>query len=262
MSEQKHWLDFAEIGSAAVSIAGAIATITGQSAAYATLPLSVSVTLNLLNRKRLLAEMLTHHNHEVATLQQSVDNSAVTLKGSLDQHITSAKQQLNQLTQNSQHNLEKVKQDLTLQDQNLRESVQNLEHEKNKIAEIVAELQQIENLSQGIRANPGDAEFYHRRGLSHQRLGDKHGAIGDYSKAIQLNSNHAGAYHQRGVLNAELGDRRQGVDDLRRAAKLYFEQGDIDSYQQARDLSKEFYEIHNPITEQAFEKINVANFLS
>ena len=262
MSEQKHWLDFAEIGSAAVSIGGAIATITGQSAAYAALPLSLSVTLNLLNRKRLLAEMLTHHNQDIATLQQSISASEGNLNSSLQQHITSARQQLNQLGQDSQHNLEKVKQDLTLEDQNIRESLQNLEYEKNKLAELVAELQKIENLSQGIRTNPGDAEFYYRRASSHQRLGDKHGAIADYSKAIEVDSNHAGAYHQRGILNAELGDRRQGVDDLRRAAKLYFEQGDIDSYQQARDLSKEFYEIHNPVREQAFEKINVVNFLS
>lgn len=262
MSEQKHWLDFAEIGSAAVSIGGAIATIVGQPAFFATIPLSVSVTLNLFNRKRLLNEMLTSHNQDVATLQHSLTTTEATLNGNIENLNANLGLQLKELERVTGDNRQQLQADLTLKEQNLRESLQNLEHEHNQVAKIVAELQQIENLSQGIRNNPDHADFYYRRGLSHQHLGDKQGAIADYSKAIELDSDHAGAHHQRGILSAELGDRRQGVDDLRRAAKLYFEQGDIDSYQQARDLSKEFYEIHNPVTEQAFEKINLANFLS
>ncbi len=262
MSEQKHWLDLAEIGSAAVSLGGSIAALAGQSVAYATIPLSLSVILNLWNRNRLLQEMLTSHNQGVATLQQEIHSHRETLQGSLNELSNKTSYQLGELERLAEDNREQLQTDLNLKEQNLREVLENLQQEHNQIAKIVAELQQIENLSQGISNNPNCADFYYRRGLSHQHLGDKHGAIADYNKAIELDATHASAHHQRGILSAELGNRRQAVDDLRRAAKLYFEQGDIDSYQQARDLSKEFYEIATPTTEQAYEKINLANFLS
>jgi len=262
MSEQKHWLDFAEIGAAVVSAGGAIATAVGQSAAYATIPLSVSVILNLLNRNRLVTEMLNHHHQDVTTLQGKITDLEASVQSSLQTYGNETKTELNQLRLTSTGDLEKLRWDLTKEKQTLGESLQNLEQEKNQLAKLVGELQQIENLSQAIRTNPSCADFYYRRGLSHQNLADKHGAIGDYSKAIELDSNHAPSHHQRGILHAEFGNRRQAVEDLRRAAKLYFEQGDIDSYQQARDLSKEFHEIHAPVTEDAFEKIKISNFLS
>lgn len=262
MSQSKHWLDFAEIGAAVVSVGGAIASAAGQSAAYATIPLSLSVTLNLLNRRRLLNTMLDHHNQDLATLTQQVADTRETLITNLDQSQQEAKNHLNRVSQELRDDLQQIRSDFTQADQNLRESLHSLDYEKTQLAEVVGQLQQIENFSQAIRTNPNCAEFYYKRGLSHQSLGDKHGAIADYTKAIELESNHAGAHHQRGILNSELGDRRQAVEDLRRAAKLYFEQGDVDSYQQARDLSKEFHEIHTPTPEQAFEKIKIATFLS
>jgi tetratricopeptide (TPR) repeat protein len=262
MSETKHWLDFAEIGAAVVSIGGAIATIAGQSAALATVPLSLSVTLNLLNRRRLLNEVTEHHNRDLITLNQRLTETQETITGNFNHNQQDINTKLNHIKQDFSTQLTQFKTDFTEADQTLRESLQNLDYEKNQIANVVGRLQQVENLSQAIRTNPNCAEFYYQRGLSHQQLGDKQGAIGDYNKAIQLDINHAGAHHQRGILNAEIGERRQAVEDLRRAAKLYFEQGDVDSYQQARDLSRDFYEINAPGTAQAFEKIKIANFLS
>jgi tetratricopeptide (TPR) repeat protein len=262
MSQEKTGLDYAEIVSAVASVGGAIATIAGQSAAYATVPLSLSVVLNLFNRNQLLNKIENQHQQDIATLLQNVTEVRDNFDSSLNKHITSAQQELKQLGQTNKSDLEVVRANLAQEDQNLRKSLENLEYEKNKIAEVVGQLQQIENFSQAIRTNPNCGDFYYRRGLSHQSLGNKEGAIGDYTKAISLEPNHAGAHHQRGILNSELGNRKQAVEDLRRAAKLYFDQGDVDSYQQARDLSKEFHEIHSPATEEAFEKIKIANFLN
>lgn len=41
----------------------------------------------------------------------------------------------------------------------------------------------------------------------------------------------------------EQGMKQKAVDDLRRAALLYFEQGDIESYHQAREMSRNIHEI-------------------
>lgn len=262
MSETKHWLDFAEIGAAAVSIGGAIATIAGQSAAYATVPLSLSVTLNLLNRRRLLNTLLDHHNQDLITINHQLAETKDILSNNLVENKNITEGRLNQITQNFDSQLVQLKTDFTQADENLRESLQNLDHEKTQLVELVGQLQQVENFSQAIRTNPNCAEYHYQRGLSHQRLGNKQGAVGDYTKAIQLDANHAGAHHQRGILNAELGDRRQAVEDLRRAARFYFEQGDVDSYQQARDLSREYHSIYTPTPEEAIEKIKIATFLS
>ena len=39
------------------------------------------------------------------------------------------------------------------------------------------------------------------------------------------------------------GKKQQAVDDLRKAALLYFEQGDIESYHQAREMSRNVHDI-------------------
>lgn len=263
MSQQKHWLDFAEITTAVLSVGGASITAIGQSAAFATIPLSLSVALNLINRQRLLGEMNTHHQAAITSVNNSLLETEASLKENLQQHSQQLGIDLNQLRENLGNDLQQIKVDFAAGDQNLKESLETLDHEKNKLAEIVGDLQKIENFSQAIRTNPDCGDFYYQRGLSHQNLGDKEGAIADYTQAIALDIDHAAAHHQRGILEAELGNRRQAVEDLRRAAKLYFEQGDIDSYQQARDLSKEFHEIHTPVMEEgSFEKVKIRTFLS
>lgn len=263
MSEQKNWLDFAEIGAAGLSLVGAAASAVGQSCAYATIPLSLSVTLNLLNRKRLLGEVVKNHRQDISALQESLTTTQQALNQDLEQHKQDATTELNHVSHALEGNLEQLRGDLTQSDTNLQESLQSLDQEHRKLADLVGQLQKIENFSQAIRANPDCGEFYYQRGLGHQNLGDKEGAIADYTQAIRTEPNHPGAHHQRGILQAELGNRRQAVEDLRRAAKLYFEQGDVDSYQQARDLSKEFHEIHTPVVEEGgFERIKIRNFLA
>lgn len=114
-----------------------------------------------------------------------------------------------------------------------------------------------------IRTNPESAEAYYQRGLNHQKLGDKTGAMEDYTEALHLDSTYARAYHTRGVILAEIGNRKQAVEDLRLAAKYYFEQGDIESYEQARNLSKEFYEVrHSPVNTETAEVIDSQDEMS
>ena len=134
-------------------------------------------------------------------------------------------------------------QQLKVEKDELSECTHSLESQLTTVETVVETLQNIENASQIIRSNPEGADAYYQRGLNHQKLGDKTGAIDDYTEALHLDSTYAKAYHSRGVLLAEIGNRKQAVEDLRLAAKYYFEQGDIESYEQARNLSKEFYQV-------------------
>lgn len=75
---------------------------------------------------------------------------------------------------------------------------------------------------------------------------------------MHLDSTYAKAYHSRGILLAEISNKKQAVDDLRLAAKYYFEQGDIESYEKARNLSKEFYEVRHYLSDNEGTNIPIS----
>ncbi|MFM5886941.1 MAG: tetratricopeptide repeat protein, partial [Dolichospermum sp.] len=64
-------------------------------------------------------------------------------------------------------------------------------------------------------------------------LGDKQGAIDDYTQAIKINPNYANAYYGRGFVRNELRDKQGAIDDFQQAAKLYQQQGKNEDYQDA-----------------------------
>lgn len=104
-------------------------------------------------------------------------------------------------------------------------------------------MREIEVSHQNVRLNSKHAKSYYNRGVIYQNLGYKEAAIWDYSEAIRLNHLYAEAYQNRGLTRAYLGDKRGAVEDLREAAKLFFAEGDITSYQMAKDLSIKFHEL-------------------
>ncbi len=94
----------------------------------------------------------------------------------------------------------------------------------------------IDQLTQFIYKTPQDATLYFRRGLvrsSIKRLEDLRIAIDDYTRAITINAQYADAYLQRGKLKGILNDKKQAVEDIRIAAKIYFEMGNINKYDES-----------------------------
>lgn len=97
----------------------------------------------------------------------------------------------------------------------------------------------IEDYDQALQINPQDADAYYNRGVAQYSLKDSQGAIDDWNQALKINPNLAEAYGDRGFVRAELGDKTGAVADLQKAAKLFSDQGDMDSHQQTQDLIKE-----------------------
>ncbi|MBO1062429.1 MAG: serine protease, partial [Aphanizomenon flos-aquae CP01] len=62
-------------------------------------------------------------------------------------------------------------------------------------------------INKAIELSPR-AAFYNNRGIVRDELGDKQGAIDDYTQAIKINPNLAQAYNNRGIVRNELGDKQ------------------------------------------------------
>jgi tetratricopeptide (TPR) repeat protein len=75
----------------------------------------------------------------------------------------------------------------------------------------------IEDCSQRIEANPGDANAYFRRAQSRALKGDLQGAIADYTETLRLNPHHAEAHYRRALSHSALGNKAAATYDFQRA---------------------------------------------
>ncbi|MCU0547942.1 MAG: tetratricopeptide repeat protein [Leptolyngbya sp. Prado105] len=62
-----------------------------------------------------------------------------------------------------------------------------------------------------------DIHSYLNRAITRYEMGDRHGAIEDYSKVLETHPNHYIAYNNRALIKLELGDRAEAIADLNRA---------------------------------------------
>ncbi|KAI9129414.1 hypothetical protein [Acaryochloris sp. CCMEE 5410] len=312
-ANSSHWLNIVE-GLAVVSaIGGSIAVVVSQQIAIATIPLSLTATLNLANRRRQIALMQGEQRQEITSLIQQTQDviqadltsihqaseaiqsqveklsqqglqsseaiSTLALKTEqFESEITTLQQAqeqnqtaLNTLSEQSQTSQSQFD-DLSKQGIDLQSAIsllqsstselsrlvetqqlnsQTLASQTDNVEELVEILREIDAISQIISAQPNVAENFYQRGLVRKRLKreeDQQIALDDFSKAIQLEPTHMRAYFERGLLQSELGHKQSAVDNLRTAAKLYFEDGQLEQYERARALSQS---IHDLITDSS-----------
>ncbi len=339
-NNQKYpWLGVVETASVVGSLGGSIATIFGSQVALAAIPLSITVMLNLVNRRLQLEALANTNQSAVAQLMPAVEANSQQIaqvkqltfdypqvKSNIEEHsqniqsnqsaIANLSQEQTeaqgkfqaidaQLTQSSidfsqlkseTHDYTEMLQtsQLTIAEllQNKAESqiivdsvaaqlaeiqeiipsliegnsnlmdyakLQSLYEEQMEVVKKVSYLREIDTSTQAIRITPYDPDAYYKRGISYQALGDNQGSIGDFSEAIKLNPNHASAYYSRGLAHINLGNKKRAVQDLREAAKLFFEIGDIASYQLAKDASKQIHEINSLVSAEDSEQVAVGS---
>ena len=236
MEKQQDIIGYIGLG---ISSVGAIASVITNNVAVASLPLTVGVACNLFSRKQYndaLVEAYNAQQQSINDLIQKVDANQTQLNEQLVENRRDLENSLEELKKSINNSLDEQKQELS-------QEIKKLDLQHQELNKLVSTLEQVEHLSQSIRNKENSAKSYYERGLGYEQLGNKEGALKDYSEAIKHDSSLAKAYHKRGVIYLEKGEQQKAVDDLRKAALLYFEQGDIDSYHQAREMSRNIHDL-------------------
>ncbi|MGI0486618.1 tetratricopeptide repeat protein [Pantanalinema rosaneae CENA516] len=78
----------------------------------------------------------------------------------------------------------------------------------------------IADYTEVLRITPNDDIAYNNRGLAHYDLADRQAAIADLTLAIQANPENFIAYCNRGVIRSELGDKLGAIEDYTAAIHL------------------------------------------
>ena len=225
--QDNHWLNIVEGCAVVGSIGGTVASILlGKMFFLASVPLSTSVALNLINRKRLF---------NLATIEN-------------DKAIA-------QLTQHNQNDLSNLGDRQTQHDSNY----QQLQSQYDELASKITKL----TLTQtNVSDSSSSAKLYYQKAIDYEQMGEKLNAIEEYTKAIEIDSGYAEAYSQRGLLYSDTGSRKAAVEDLRKAAKLYFEQGDLDNYQKSKNMTQEIHQSDSTSNGQDSDQVLASGLFS
>lgn len=92
----------------------------------------------------------------------------------------------------------------------------------------------IEDYTEALKLDSNNLAAYNNRGNAYLELGNKKAANQDYSRAIAINPNNALAYYNRGVIRTKQKNKQGAIADFKKAAKLFQQQGEKDSYQDAQ----------------------------
>ncbi|MGV0108007.1 hypothetical protein NSTCB13_06917 [Nostoc sp. DSM 114160] len=92
----------------------------------------------------------------------------------------------------------------------------------------------IQDYTEALKLDTNNIAAYNNRGNAYLELGNKKAANQDYSRAIAINPNNALAYYNRGVIRTKQKNKSGAIADFKKAAKLFQQQGEQDSYQDAR----------------------------
>jgi tetratricopeptide (TPR) repeat protein len=238
------YLNILEIMAIVATLGGSIASIVSQQLLIFSLSVPLSLSVAFVNRNLSARK----YNYQTNLLAQENSERQIALD-SLSEKLLRLEQLTVQL-QEQEFNLNQSHQILIDKEKQLEEVVKELyESERRDAYSTKLERKRLGEIQ------PNSAEFYCKQALDLEEAGDKQEAINAYTQAIQLNPKYPKAYYQRALLLAELEDKQAAVNDLRVAAKLYFEQSNFTGYQQAKDLSKELYQLVRPNNNDAQDNV-------
>ncbi|MBC6434143.1 tetratricopeptide repeat protein [Nostoc sp. HG1] len=92
----------------------------------------------------------------------------------------------------------------------------------------------IQDYTEALKLDSNNLAAYNNRGNAYLELGNKKAANQDYSRAIAINGSNALAYYNRGVIRTKQKNKQGAIADFKKAAKLFQQQGEKDSYQDAQ----------------------------
>ncbi|MGK7909485.1 MAG: tetratricopeptide repeat protein [Synechococcus sp.] len=222
-SKKQSRLAAAEWAAIVASFGGSIAAALMQQVALAAIPLSVTATLSLCHRKQQL---------DSQTQRIESQEAIISMQTKLLEQFQS-------------------KQDRQMAA--IASQVQESDKQLNNLQSVALNLRTVQNCTQQILNDPPTSSSYYLRAMGHHRLGDLEEAILDYSEAIARDPKNAKAYFNRGKANAKLGNKQEAVEDMRNAAKVFFEEGNIESYSKAKELSSNLHQLEQQQSPESFD---------
>ncbi|RMD68338.1 MAG: hypothetical protein D6822_07125, partial [Cyanobacteria bacterium J149] len=248
MEKQQDILGYVGLG---VSAVGAIASMATANVAFASAGLTVGVGCNVFSRKQQYESIVDAYNQQQETINELTQKIEAN-HAELNQTLMDYKADLGTSMEKLQQSIQEL---LNSQKEEIAQEVKRLDIQHQELNNVVLNMKEVENLSQELRSHSDSADFFYQRGVGYEKLGNISGAIEDYTEAIKRDGNMAKAYHKRGVLYLDSNMKQKAVDDLRKAALLYFEQGDIDSYHQAREMSRNIHDLKVEANGKATEMV-------
>lgn len=222
---------------------GAIASLVTQQAAFATVPLSLMFMLQIFNRRKLGEDLIASNQ----MTQQAIQRLETTIQEKLDQQAEKLSGVAVQANTNLAETFRvegaldyKIKDNRDLVDQILVQLPENL---IDRLEEMSTTINSLKEITDAVNLDEisASADAYYKRAINQEQLGNLNAAISDYSRAIECSPNHAWAHFRRGVAKLENGLKQTALIDLNTSAKFFFEAGDLDSYQMAKDKAAEVH---------------------
>lgn len=133
---------------------------------------------------------------------------------------------------------------------NLSQSVQAQDNSETIVEHAAKKFQKedyqgaIKDLTEAIRLDPNNAEFYLMRGLSYTYSGNFEKAIEDCNQALRISPNYADAYLFRPIPSLVLAFK-EAHESFEKALTLYQQQGNFTKVKEIEDKVKEFDEVFN-----------------
>jgi tetratricopeptide (TPR) repeat protein len=78
----------------------------------------------------------------------------------------------------------------------------------------------IADYTEVLAIHPTDDVTYNNRGLAHYHLGNKDKALQDFNHALEYHSQNVAAYCNRGIIQAELGNKQSAIQDYTQALQF------------------------------------------
>jgi tetratricopeptide (TPR) repeat protein len=226
-------LEIAEIGSVIGSVGGTVASLITQQFFFASIPLSVSVSLNLLNRRQLLNSITAKNQEQLAALISDKPSIAETPDNSSNLEILSQLENLSQLVTKHSQQFDEI------QEARNDQPSSTLNYQSEQPTEII-------NPSEPIALDYQSATDYYKRGIEVKER-DPDQAFIMFTEAINVEPQYADAYYQRALILSALKENKKAIEDLRMANKWYFQQGDLTSYQKAKEMEIKLHALSDTV---------------
>ena len=101
--------------------------------------------------------------------------------------------------------------------------------------------QALADFTQTIQFIPTDTRAFFNRACAYHQQENYLAALNDFDRVLELAPHNAQAYFNRGLLRHQMGDRPDAITDLQQAARHFYHQGLLTSYQQSLNLLQQIH---------------------